>query len=298
MAVRMQLDAFGGPEVLHEVHFEPTPPGEGEVLIRNVAIGVNPFEWKLVAGLTTGGKPQQFPLVPGTESAGIVEAAGDGAPFEVGDAVIARHYLGAFASHRTVPAAKTWPKPPTIGFEEAAALTVAAGTAWAAIAQVGVGPGDTVLVHNASGGVGSAAVQIAKYLGARVIGTTSAANFDYLRELGAEPVPYGDSLVDSVRALGGVTAVVDFHGDAGAIAATLALLPDLARAVSSVSGATETAGIAKLKAQPSDNVNAIELAAIGALVVDVAHTFSLADAGAALALSRSGHSRGKIVLVV
>src|SRR6188472_2606262 len=101
MAIRMEFDKFGGPEQLHPVEFEPADPAEGQVLMRNVAIGVNYFDWKYVAGL---GGSATFPSVPGIESAGVIEAVGPGSPFAVGDEVIARRHPGAFATHRLVPA--------------------------------------------------------------------------------------------------------------------------------------------------------------------------------------------------
>ena len=194
MAQRIEIDGFGTPEQLRLRDFEPAAPGDGELLVRQVAIGVNPFDWKLVAGLTVREEPL-FPLVPGMEGAGVVEAVGTGVDFAVGDEVITRQYLGGFASHRVVKAVNAWAKPASMGWEEASAISLAGATAWAALTAAGVGAGDTVLVHNASGGVGSAAVQIARHLGARVIGTASPKNHDYIRALGGEPVAYGDCLL-------------------------------------------------------------------------------------------------------
>ena len=298
MAQRIEIDAFGGPEQLVLREFDPAPPKDGELLVRQVAIGVNPFDWKFVAGSTVREAPA-FPVVPGMEGAGVVEAVGAGVGFAVGDEVITRQYLGGYATHRVVKAVNTWPKPASIGWEQASAISLAGATAWAALTAAGVGTGDTVLVHNASGGVGSAAVQIARHLGARVIGTASPRNHDYLRSLGAEPVAYGDGLESRVRALGEVTASVDFVGDAGAVAATTALLADMSRA-STAQGSEESdaAGIIRLKATPDDSARAIDLAAEGGLSVEVTSSFPLANAAEALALSRDGHVRGKIVLTV
>ena len=297
MASRIEIDAFGGPEQLHLREFAPAAPGEGELLVRAAAIGVNPFDWKFVAG-TTVRQPPPFPAVPGMESAGVVEAVGPGVGFAVGDEVITRQYLGGFATHRVVRATNAWAKPVAIGFEQAAVLSLAGATAWAALAAAHVEAGDTVLVHNAAGGVGSAAVQIAHHLGARVIGTASAANHEYLRGLGVEPVEYGEGLVDRVRALGVVTASVDFVGDAGAVEATVALLADLSRASTAVSSEeAERAGVTRLRSTPDDSARAIQLAADGGLTLEVTRTFALADAAYAIALSRDGHVRGKIVLL-
>jgi len=293
MGTRVELDQYGDPSVLRVVSFDPGAPGPDEVLIRNEAIGVNPFDYKYVAG-QTGGKPLTAPSVPGNEAAGVVEAVGDAvSQFHVGDEVVWRGYLGAYATHSVVTASKVYPKPIELSFAEAAALSVAAGTAWAAVHQAGVQAGDVVLVHAASGGVGSAAVQIAVSLGARVIGTASAKNQDYVRSLGAEPVVYGPDLVEAVRALGTVTAIVDAVGSADAVAASRELMPGLERAITTA----HAEGFTAVKSEPAAIPSALALAAQGALRTDITRSFALDDAAEALELSKTGHVRGKIVLL-
>ncbi len=293
MATRVEFSSYGDPSVLRVAEFEPAAPGSDEVLIRNEAIGVNPFDYKLVAG-QTGGKPLTAAVVPGNEAAGVVEGVGrDGAGFHIGDTVVWRGYLGAYATHSVVAASKVYPKPAELSFVEAAALPVAAGTAWAAVQQAGVQTGDVVLVHAAAGGVGSAAVQIAVSLGARVIGTASEKNQDYVRALGAEPVVYGPGLVESVRALGTVTAIIDAVGTSDAVAASRELMPDLQRAISTAHAEGFTAVKSDTAAVPS----VLALAAQGSLRSDITRTFPLDAAAEALALSATGHVRGKIVLL-
>jgi len=293
MATRLEFSSYGDPSVLHPVEFEPGAPGVGELLVRNVALGVNPYDWKFISGFS--GKPLTKPTVPGNEGAGVVEAVGaDVTSFAVGDEVIWRTYLGGYASHRVIAASKVWAKPAGIDFSEAAGLPVAGGTAWAAVHQAGVQAGDVVLVHAASGGVGSAAVQIAVALGARVIGTASEKNFDFVRSLGAEPVVYGAGLADRVRALGTVTTIVDCVGSDDAIEASRDLMPGLERAVTiaHAEGFTEVAG------DPESIPAAIVLAGEGKLHLEVTRELPLTDAAAALELSKTGHVRGKIVLRV
>jgi NADPH:quinone reductase-like Zn-dependent oxidoreductase len=293
VSTRIEFDTYGDPSVLRVASFEPGAPAADQVLVRNVAIGVNPFDYKFVAG-TTGGKPLSGPTVPGNEAAGVVEAVGaDVSEFHVGDEVVWRGYLGAYATHSLVAASKVYPKPPELAFAQAAALPVAAGTAWAAVHQAGVGPGDVVLVHAAAGGVGSAAVQIAVGLGARVIGTAGAKNQDYVRSLGSEPVVYGPGLVESVRALGTVTAIVDAVGTPDAIEASQQLLPGLDRAISTAHAEGFTAVTSDAAAVPS----VLALAAQGSLRLEVTRTFPLDAAAEALELSKTGHVRGKIVLL-
>ena len=293
MGTRLEFTHYGDPSVLRVASFEPGEPGADGVLIRNEAIGVNPFDHKFVAGLT-GRKPLTGPVVPGNEAAGVVEAVGPGVTsFSIGDEVVWRGYLGAYATHTVVAASKVYAKPAELSFVEAAALPVAAGTAWAAVHQAGVAPGDLVLVHAASGGVGSAAVQIAVSLGARVIGTASERNQDYVLALGAEPVVYGPGLVEAVRAIGQVTAIIDAVGSVDAIEASKQLLPGLARAVSTANAE----GFTAVKSEPEAVPSVLALAAQGTLRVDITRTFALEAAAEALELSRGGHVRGKIVLL-
>jgi NADPH:quinone reductase-like Zn-dependent oxidoreductase len=293
VGTRVEFDHYGDPSVLRVVEFDAGEPGDDQLLIRNEAIGVNPFDYKFVAG-RTGGKPLDAPVVPGNEAAGVVVAVGPGTTgFAVGDEVVWRGYLGAYATHSVVAASKVYPKPVELSFAEAAALPVAAGTAWAAVHQAGVGPDDVLLVHAASGGVGSAAVQIAVALGARVIGTASERNQDYVRALGAEPVVYGDGLAEAVRALGTVTAIVDAVGSADAVAASRALMPGLERAVSTA----HAEGFAPVRSEPAAIPSVLALAAEGLLRSDITRTFPLDAAAEALELSMTGHVRGKIVLL-
>lgn len=298
---RIEIESFGGPEVLHLRDFEPRHPGEGEVLVRTEAVGINPFEWKYVAGLMSP-TPPDFPVVPGSESSGVIEAVGSGVEWAVGDEVVVRQHLGAYATHRTVKARNVWQKPASVSFVAAAVLPVAGGTAWTALRTLAITADDTLLIVNASGGVGSAAIQIARHLGARIIGTASSDSADYVRRLGAEPVAYGEGLAERVRALqeepdlGPVTAILDLQGDEGTAAAIAELMPGLERVTTAVGGAVGELGVEKFRSIPDDTRDAISLAGAGGLVLEIASSFSLADAGYALALSRNGHVRGKLVL--
>ena len=190
------------------------------VLIEVKAAAVNPVDWKVMTGGLDGLMEAVFPVVPGWDVAGVVVALGPDTPeFAVGDEVIAyarKDTVGAgtFAELVAVPAVAVARKPASLSFEQAAGLPFAGGTALRTLDALEVSAGDTVLIHAAAGGVGSFGVQIAVARGARVIGTASATNHDFLRELGAEPVAYGDGVVERVRASRphGVDAVADFVG--------------------------------------------------------------------------------------
>lgn len=229
----------------------------------------------------------------------MIEAVGPGVEgFAIGDEVIWSGFVNGYREEANVAASSLMKKPAGIDFDQAASLPVAAGTAYSAVHQIGIRDGDTVLVHGAAGGVGSAAVQIAKALGARVIGTASETNHDYLRSIGAEPVAYGDGLVDRVKALGAITASIDTVGGEASVTATQELLADLSRAVTTVSDEHSTrSGIAPVAAADGRLAAVVKLAEQDTLRFAIQARIPLADAATALELSHGGHVRGKIILV-
>ena len=206
---------------------------------------------------------------------------------------------GTFAELVAVPAASVARKPTSLTFEQAAGLPLAGGTALRTLDALEVTAGDTVLVHAAAGGVGIFAVQIAVARGARVIGTASESNHAFLRELGAEPVTYGDGVVDRVRALApeGVDAVADFVG--GQLETSLAVLADGGRLASVADPGVIEHGGRWIWVRP-DGAESARLAALadeGKLKVEVARTYGLDEVAEAFAESQSGHVRGKLVIV-
>lgn len=299
MSARIYFEEYGSPKVLQLGEETAPEPGEGEVRIVNRAISVNPVDWKILAGYLKDAAPLEFPAVPGSESAGVVDAVGPGVDgFTAGDEVIWYGFTGGYRQTATVPAKTLTAKPAAIDFDQAASLPVAGGTAYSAVQQIGVSDGDVVLVHGAAGGVGSAAVQIAKARGARVIATASESNHDYLRSIGAEPVVYGEGLADRVRALGTITASIDVVGGEPSVAATRELLPDASRAVTAVSDEhSETAGIAAVVSAENRVAATAALAADGKLTFAIQERIPLADAARALEISYAGHVRGKLILV-
>jgi NADPH:quinone reductase-like Zn-dependent oxidoreductase len=298
-SIKMTFDHFGSPDVVKVGEEALAAPGEDEVQVVFRAVSVNPVDWKLAAGYLQQWVPLDLPAVPGSEAAGVVEAVGPGvSDVAVGDAVIWNGFTGGYSSAANVPARQLTPLPAGLDFEQGACIPVAGGTAYSAVIQIGAGAGDTILVHGAAGGVGSAAVQIARALGARVIGTASEANHGYLRELGAEPVTYGDGLVERVRALGSVTAVVDTVGGEDTTAATAELLGSHGTAVTTVpSRWSQAAGIAAVRQLEGRVAEVARLAAGGKLRFNIAERLRLVEAARALEISRAGHVRGKIVLI-
>ncbi|MFH9351379.1 NADP-dependent oxidoreductase [Kitasatospora sp. NPDC017646] len=182
----------GGPEVLRVTEVPDPEPGAGEVRVRVYAAGGQPVDLAIREGFRPPGTAGEPPFVLGNEFAGVVNRLGpvvDG--WRTGDEVLGFRLLGCQAELVTVDAAQLVAKPAGMPWEQAGALSASGQTAHVALTLLGVGPGDTVLVHGAAGGVGTVAVQLARAWGATVIGTASERNHDYLRELGAVPITYG-----------------------------------------------------------------------------------------------------------
>jgi len=298
--------AYGDESVLTlDEHYPDPKPGPGELLVRVKAAGVNPIDWKVTAGYLQGHLDVRLPAIPGWDVAGVVEEAGEGVTgFERGDEVYSYARLpivqqGTYAELVVIPAAYVARRPKRGDWAQAGGLPLVGLTALRSLDAVGVGEGDTVLVHAAAGGVGSVAVQIAKSRGARVIGTASARNHDYLRELGAEPVEYGDGLADRVRALApdGVDAAADYAGAMAEVSASVT--KDPSRIVSVADRSAEQVGGKYVFIEP-DAKSLEELARLvdaGKLTVHVATALPLERAAEAYTLSKQGKVRGKIVLV-
>ena len=279
------------------------PPAS--VLIEVRAAGVNPVDWKLVGGHLDPVMPTQFPVTPGWDVAGVVVGLGFDTPeFSIGDEVVAyarKDVLGGgtFAEKVAVPVRAVAPKPKSLSWEQAGGLPLAGGTALRTLESLGDLEGRTVLIHGASGGVGSFAVQIAKAAGARVIGTASETNHDYLRGLGAEPVTYGDGLVERVleAADGKVDGVADFVG--GVLDDTLAVLTEGGPHASVADPSVAEHGGRYIWVRPdgSETARLGLLVDEGKLTVDVAGTYGLDDVPQAFKDSATGHVRGKLVIV-
>lgn len=300
---------FGGLDVFREVDADVAAPGPGEVTIEVRAAGMNPADYKHV---TRKGDPSQLPLPVGYEVAGVLRAIGPDTQIAsgggaVGDEVLAFRVAGGYASALTVPAKDVYAKPASLGFPEAANLLLAGSTAAEALSVVAAKSGETIVVHGASGAVGVSVLQQARELGVRVIGTSSEARFDAVREFGGIPVKYGDGLEQRIRdaAPEGIAAAIDTVGTDEAIDVSLALVADRQRIVSIASPRSEKEGIkgiggqmpASAKFRDEVRPRLIQLAADGKLVVPIAKTFPLDDALDALTLLSGQHPGGKLALL-
>jgi NADPH:quinone reductase-like Zn-dependent oxidoreductase len=299
---------FGAPDVLRLQERDVPQPGPGQVRIAVRVAGVNALDHKIRSGLMNQVFPVTLPHVPGVEASGVVESLGEGVEgLTVGEAVFGPTVTGSYAELALADAAKVVIKPDTVGWEQAAAIPVAAETTYRALELLRVQPGETLLVHAAAGAVGSVAVQVAVARGLTVIGTASEGNHDYLRSLGAIPVTYGDGLVDRVRAAApkGVDAALDAAGRGGAVAASIELTggKDRVVTIADAQGAAEqgvrfTSGGAGEYRGEAAFKEALALLAAGKLELPIHQAFPLAEAAEAHRVSEAGHLAGKIVLTV
>ncbi|MBF6469990.1 NADP-dependent oxidoreductase [Nocardia beijingensis] len=298
----------GGPEVLEICEMPEPKLGPESVLIEVQAASVNPVDWQITEGQLSSRFDIHFPVIPGWDVAGIVSAVGPTVTeFAPGDEVfgfvredsIGR---GTYAERVAAPLRTVARKPANLSWAQAAAVPIAGLTAYQSLVHaMQIGEGDVVLIQAAAGGVGSFAVQIAVALGAKVIGTASPGNHDYLRTLGAEPVAYGPDLERSVRAInpGGVTAILDMYGgDTLTSSLNLIAAPERHRVVSLVNDGILQYGGKFVFARPdrSDLDQLTKMIEAGLITPTVTATMNLDQAAEAFKLSKTGHVRGKIVL--
>lgn len=320
---------FGGLDVLEMADVPDPTPGRGEVRVAVRAVGLNPVDAKSVDAplpLRVGEHARilrdparwfgrggaRFPRIVGRDFAGIVDAVGDGVPgVAVGDAVLGTlrsvpgdgSTRGSLTEKLLAPVTDFVAKPDSLGLDVAGCLGVAAQTACGALRRLDVAAADTLVVSGASGGVGSLAVQLAVLRGATVIGIAGPRNADYLRSLGAIPVPYGDGLGDRIRAAAAqpLTKFLDCHGggyvqlalDLGLSPRTVGTLVPVPVAIARgvrFTGARD--------AEPGDLYGVATRVAAGTLAVTIAgvYPFDVAAVRQAYGDLLGGHVRGKLVV--
>jgi NADPH:quinone reductase-like Zn-dependent oxidoreductase len=305
MSKAVRYDEFGGIDVLRVDEVERPVPGDGQVLVRVKAAGINPSEAAIRTGAVAQIFPSTFPSGQGSDLAGVIEEVGAGVGgFSPGDEVI------GFSNNRAsqaelvlVEAGDLARKPENVSWAVAGGLYVAGVTAWGAVHAVQPKEGETVVISGAAGGVGSLAVQLARRTGATVIGLASAGNHDWLESHGVIPVAYGDGVADRIRATApsGVDAFIDTYGG-GYVDLAIALgvaaerIDTIADYAAAAKYGVKTAGGAE--AGPGGKVLA-ELAGLiaeGDLEVPIANIYPLAQVREAYTELERRHTHGKIVL--
>jgi NADPH:quinone reductase-like Zn-dependent oxidoreductase len=302
----IRIHTYGGPEVLRYEDVPRPVPAAGEVLIKIHAAAVNPVDWKVRAGLVRELLKHQLPLIPGWDAAGVIEDVGAGvARLKRGDEVYTRPDIfrdGTYAEYIAVREPEVALKPKSLDHVHAAAIPLAALTAWQALFDAGgVSAGQRVLIHAAAGGVGSFAVQLAKCKGAYVIGTASANNREFLRGLGADEVidynavRFEDHVHD-------VDMVLDAMAGETQRRSWKTLKPG--GILVSILGGVENPPAGARHAQVFVQPDAAQLSEIAKLVdagkvrAIVETVLPLTEARHAQELNETGHTRGKIVLRV
>jgi NADPH:quinone reductase-like Zn-dependent oxidoreductase len=292
---------YGGPEVLEVTDVAAPHPGPGQIRIRVAAVGLNPVDWKARSGAMARSDAPESPVTDGRDAAGAVDELGEGVSgVQAGDELFGWATGGAAAENAVLD---FWePKPAELSFEEAAALPTAVETPVRVFSVLGgLREGQTILINGAAGGVGGMAVQLAKARGARVIGTASEPNHEYLRELGAEPTTYGEGLVERVRELApdGVDLAFDTAGK-GDIPALIELTGDPAKVATIADFSAGQLGVKVTGSSDGRHTEALheaaELAREGRLRVTVAGVYPFSRAPDAHRESEGGHTRGKLVL--
>ena len=291
---------YGGADVLRVAAMPEPHAGPGEVRIKVSAASINPVDWKQVGGFMSGGQPLAGPAVPGFDASGVVDEVGEGVTgVSVGDDVFG---LGS-STQAELAVLRAWaPKPASLDWAVAAAAPVAGETSERVLRLAGVTSGQTLFVDGGAGGVGAVAVQMAIADGLTVIASAGKDNQDYLREIGAIPVLYGDGLVERVAAAapGGVDAVFDVAGKTPS-ADLFAIAPSKDKVVSIANfSLAEEGGIVTGGGDDSQPFDALaktaDLLQQNRIVIKV-QTFPLDRAPEAYATSLSGHVRGKLVLL-
>lgn len=295
---KVSFAEFGGPDVLQLIDAEEPHAGPGQIRIAVRAAGVNPVDWRIREGQVLGAHPIELPSGVGLDASGVVDEVGESVEgVKVGDRVFGEG-SSTYAEFAVLSAWARMPKGLT--FEEAAGYPSVVETALRVIREVGVQSGQTLLVSGASGGVGSAVLQIARDRGITVIGTAGAANQDYLRSLGAVATTYGEGWVERVRRLGHVDAALDLAGS-GVIRELVELTGDAQRVISIADLDAPKSGVrfsGVAGSMPEALAEAVGLISRGKLHIPVEKSYTLAEAAAAHIDSQTGHTRGRRVLVV
>jgi NADPH:quinone reductase-like Zn-dependent oxidoreductase len=303
------IEQFGGPEVLKCGDLPDPVAAPGEVVIDVVAASVNAADWKFRAGQYAQNVQPKFPLIPGRDFSGVISAAGNGVEdLNVGDAVFGvceAGQEGAYAEKIAVKAAIIAKKPEELSHVNAAALALTGLTAISAVEEtLKLQPGETILIQGGAGGVASFAIQFAKQIGARVITTTSAANRDYVRDLGADKI-IDYNAQDFTQIVTGCDAVFDTVGGDVALKSFAVLKPG-GRAAFIASGAqapkpnrNDVTSLRPPVRRARQHLERIaQLFQAGAIRPPEIKLYRLSEAADAHRLSESRHFRGKLVFQV
>jgi NADPH:quinone reductase-like Zn-dependent oxidoreductase len=302
----VKFDHYGGLDVLHIDELPLPVPGNGEVLVRVKAAGINPIESKIREGFLAVRWPATFPSGEGSDFAGIVDSVGPQVKgLAAGDEVIGfTNERASHAEYVLVPMEQLTPRPPHVPWEQAGALFVSGSTAYETVKAVSLKKGDTVVVSSAAGGVGSIAVQLAVNAGARVIGLAGEDNHAWLKQKGVIPLDHGGDMAEKIKAAAGgrIDAFIDTYGHGYVdLAIQLGIEPDrIDTIVDFDHEAVKKYGVRNEGSMEAATAQVLaELAALieqGRLEIPIAHVYKLDQVREAFAELEQHHTHGKIVL--
>lgn len=308
MSRAVRFEQYGGVEVLEVVEVEPPELGDGQLLVRVRAAGINPFEAKLRSGVFRDDIKLAFPAAEGSDLAGVVEQIAPGVmAFAPGDEIFGTtSKRGSHAEFAVASQGLVLPRPAALPWEVAGGLWTVGTTAYAAVSAVSAGTGDVIVVSGASGGVGGLAAQLARNAGAKVIGIAGERSHAWLRSRDIVPVAYGNGVGERLNAAaaaaGGVpNALVDTVGQGYvALGIELGIAPERIDTIADEEGAARY-GAKTDGGGAGASVEVVEelarLIVDGELELPVAATFPLDQVRDAYTLLENGHPPGKIVLI-
>lgn len=301
MSTAITFSRYGKPEVLMLSQIAAPEPGPGQVRIMVRAAAVNPIDVRIRAGIIHGTFPVQFPHVPGWDVVGVVDKAGAGRNFKVGDEVFGVATVGGYSQYALLD--QPFAKPDELSFETTAAMITVGEAAYRGLTHLGLEAGQTLLIHGAGGSVGTIALQLAVARGITVIGTAGERDLEHVTGLGGTAVRYGEGWVERVQAVapGGIDAVFDTSG-AGVLGDSVALTGDATKVITIADPSFAEYGVRFTPMDPNDRFpealpQLADLVAAGKLKVPVWRTYPLAEAAIAHADIEARRNQGKIVLV-
>jgi len=301
MSTAITYSSYGSPDVLTSTAVDVPQPGPGQVRIRVRAVSVNLIDVKIRSGRMDGVFPVQFPVLPGWDVAGVVDAVGEGAVAAVGDEVFGVASVGGYSEYALLD--RPVAKPQGLSWEGAASVISVGEAAFRVLKHLGLKSGQTLLILGAGGSVGTIAVQLAAARGITVIGTAAEGDIERVTGLGATAVRYGDGWAERIRAAapGGVDAVFDAAG-AGLLGDAIELAGDVDRVITIADDNFANYGVRFTGADPTDRAPEAlpELAALmadGKLTVPIWRSYPLAQAAQAHADLEAHRNHGKIILL-
>jgi len=305
MARAVQFDHYGDRDVLHIADVEIPSAPAGEVVVEVRAAAINPGETAIRTGALDALFPASFPSGEGSDLAGVVHELGPGVTeFTIGEEVLGWSWRrSSHAQYVAVPVTQLIEKPAGLSWEVAGSLYVVGCTAYAAVRAVDAGPGDTVAVSAAAGGVGTVVIQLLRLRGSTVLAIASQSNHDWLTAKGAIPIAYGDGLAERLEAAApeGIDAFIDLFGpEYVQLAAELGVQPERIETIIAREKAKELGA----KAEGSGDASTTEvlgemagLVASGEIEIPIAATYPLERVRDAFAELEERHTHGKIVLI-